>query len=304
MSANALIGHSFNSPDHTPDSGGLVWSCVDYGLKDSPPPFDNIDGDKSSPDEAEPSRKRLRMSRKAPIFGGSRQLITHLEPNRPDLAMVENEDSPQHECQVLKPCITVNGESHSPDPQSPRHDVLFLPEEEPNSLFPSSRKRVTSGSTVSPETKDMSRGPAKEQVMPSPSAEQHGLERDQQHAPLSDSLPLPSLAPRQERNLSDPDSRLSRLFIRHSSPAIRLPEIHWPVTTNPGVKPLPSLQSALTEITDVPGHPGAYSDRDSEAPAPSLDYLKPELLFRPSALLDVKVLVQAWTTLRRDELNL
>ncbi|PWY88095.1 hypothetical protein BO94DRAFT_535104 [Aspergillus sclerotioniger CBS 115572] len=266
------------------DDGLVVSSRCDYQLKDFPPPFDDTDDCNFTADEAGPPRKRLRGSSKSPTFDGSSVLIRHLEPNRPDLAVIETDHFPR-DLEELQPCVD-GGKSHPPDLQNSGHEARFLLEEERKSL-PSSRKGNSSHSIVGSEGGNV----AREQDTPSPSAEQPNLKENEPHVARSDSLPC--LAPRQVRKLSDPDPRLIKLLTRPSSPITSSP-----ITTN-----LPDLKAVLSGFNNRPGHPSADSDHISEAPAPSLDPLKSELLFPQSGLLDVQVIVRAWTTLSRDELN-
>ncbi|PYI00967.1 hypothetical protein BO78DRAFT_28165 [Aspergillus sclerotiicarbonarius CBS 121057] len=224
---------------------------VDYQLKESPPPFDTGD---QSPKGGAPkydaefpgSSRKLPEFHKPGTIDGNSVLIRHLEPNRPDIAIFEN-DHP------LSRGIVVD------DSFQQRPKFKFSPDKPPPELVAREALGLISPCEPKEEAppvapKDPS-APPKEPLRPPITAEEPPLKEEQQQTPLNLPPPL-SHNPRPERKLSDPDSRLSKLLISPSEPTAQLPALHSSATTTSVDHSLPSLQTALAGVTDVPPHGG------------------------------------------------
>ncbi|RAL08146.1 uncharacterized protein BO97DRAFT_224794 [Aspergillus homomorphus CBS 101889] len=245
-------------PD-VPGSPGLKKTQVDYSLKDSPPPFgEPHEGDvaKSAVDDEAPfsgsSRKRLPEPSKPRIIEGNSVLIRHLEPNRPDIANFEY----QHDFPL---------EAVADDYLEKPTKLRFKPD---NALLPDPCKPTDTDSLraaatarkaldlVPLECREDSRDNVQLELTPKQpihSPEQPSPEQEHQHTPSNISSLLSDDPPRQE-TVSDPESRLSKLLLvpPSTSPGQVLPALHSPSTGNTLDHSLPSLQTALAAVTDVP----------------------------------------------------
>ncbi|PWY86974.1 hypothetical protein BO70DRAFT_288035 [Aspergillus heteromorphus CBS 117.55] len=247
-------------PDEYP---GLQATKVDYGLKESPPPFDTGDlspkdgGPKHDEDEATfpgSTRKLPEFSKPDPTSGNS-VLIRHLAPNRPDIAFFENEhhfrailtdDSPQ----VLP--------KMKPRPEIPHPEPMEAQPVDQSDAERAAREALFLISPNEPKDESAPSASLKEALsQPLPSSKEASLKEEPQQTPpnIPHLLPHPFIP--QERKLSDPDSRLSKLLITPTEPTAQLPALHSSALGNSLDHSLPSLQTALAGVTDVPPHSSA-----------------------------------------------
>ncbi|RAL00555.1 uncharacterized protein BO80DRAFT_101846 [Aspergillus ibericus CBS 121593] len=227
---------------------------VDYRPKETPPPFDI--GEPSPKGEApnfdvEPtvpgSSRKLPEFHKPDTIEGNSVLIRHLEPNRPDIAIFENDHPLSRGLAVEDTFPSPPKFKISPDKPPPE-----LVARQALGLISPSEPKEEAGPSVPPRIPP---APPKDPLRPPIAAEEPPLKEEQQPTPVN--LPLPLSHPlRPERKLSDPDSRLSKLLINPSEPAAQLPALHSSATATSVEHSLPSLQTALAAVTDMPPHGG------------------------------------------------
>ncbi|PWY95702.1 hypothetical protein BO94DRAFT_600298 [Aspergillus sclerotioniger CBS 115572] len=229
-------------PHERPGSPGLLPTRISYELKESPPPFDT--GDQS------PKGNAPKYDAEATCLPGS----SH--PNRPDLAAYADEHPfnagiPVEDSFQELPKFKFNPDKSLPERVAIEALGLISPSEPKEEGEPSGAPKIAPAAPKESLRPSVAVGepPLKEESQQQQNQQQ---QQQQQHTPPS----LPP--PRQERKLSDPESRLSKLLIINPSEA-QLPALHSSATANSVDHSLPSLQTALAGVTDVPpphGGPG------------------------------------------------
>ncbi|PYI19211.1 hypothetical protein BO86DRAFT_428207 [Aspergillus japonicus CBS 114.51] len=272
-------------PDEIPGSPGLKATQVDYSLKDSPPPFGEPppEGDVAKPpvDDVAPfsgsSRKRLPESPKPRTLEGNSVLIRHLEPNRPDIANFEYQHGFTHE-------PVTDDSFEKPTKLRSKLDNALLPEPCKPTETDSLKAAATAKQALDLVSLDIKEDPRENAQFgltpkePIHSPEQSSPKQEQQHTPPNNiSSLLSDPPPRQERKLSDPDSRLSKLLLVNpsTSPGQVLPALHSSSTGNSVDHSLPSLQTALAAVTDVPPNPAVRINGSSSYTLPPVQASSP-----------------------------
>ncbi|PYH50017.1 uncharacterized protein BP01DRAFT_12533 [Aspergillus saccharolyticus JOP 1030-1] len=269
-------------PDEMPGSPGLKVTRVDYSLKDSPPPFGKPppegDDPKHAVDDVAPfsgsSRKRLPESPKPRTLEGNSVLIRHLEPNRPDIANFEY----------------TQGFSHEADSEESHDKITKLKSKFENALPPDQFKSTDSDNLkavdAAKQALDLFKEDPRENVQfgstpkePNQSPEQPSPKQEQQHTPANISSLLSDPPPPQRKHIEqhDSDTRLKNLlfFNPATSPGQVLPALHSTLTGNAVDHSLPSLQTALAAVSDVPPNPAVRINSSTSYTLPPVQASSP-----------------------------